>query len=148
MGSHDPFEYFKHKLWPKKRAKIKLSIWLSTTKSQEWPWFTCMQVLCHIPLESFQQGLQLCFRPQLNRRSAQRVMDFQSHGNPNFWNYGTPNLGVPRQNDIWVQGMWPSTKNIIRGEGGGFSQVQAIVSLMSPCLPMARLCTKNAPTTH
>jgi len=28
MGSHDPFEYLKHKLWPKKGPKIKLPIWL------------------------------------------------------------------------------------------------------------------------
>ncbi len=29
-----------------------------------------------------------------------------------------------------------------KGEGGGFPQVQAVVSLVSPCLPMARSCTK------
>jgi len=35
MGLHDPFGHFKHKLWPKERSAIKLSIWLLTTKSQE-----------------------------------------------------------------------------------------------------------------
>jgi hypothetical protein len=29
-----------------------------------------------------------------------------------------------------------------KGEGGGFSQVQAVASLMSPCLFVVRLCTK------
>jgi hypothetical protein len=29
-----------------------------------------------------------------------------------------------------------------KGEGGGFPQVQAVVSLVSPCLPVAHLCTK------
>jgi hypothetical protein len=35
-----------------------------------------------------------------------------------------------------------------KGEGGGFLQVQAMVSLVSMCLPVARLCTKNAPVMH
>ncbi len=26
MGLHDPFEYFKHKLWPKERPGVKMSI--------------------------------------------------------------------------------------------------------------------------
>jgi hypothetical protein len=27
MGSHDPFGYLKHKLWPKENFGVKLSIW-------------------------------------------------------------------------------------------------------------------------
>jgi hypothetical protein len=26
IGSHDPFGYLKHKLWPKKKSKVKLPI--------------------------------------------------------------------------------------------------------------------------
>jgi hypothetical protein len=33
-------------------------------------------------------------------------------------------------------------------EGGGLSQVQAVVSFMNPCMQMAYLCTKSVPTTH
>jgi hypothetical protein len=29
-----------------------------------------------------------------------------------------------------------------KGEGGGFPQVQAIVNLVNPCLPVLRSCTK------
>jgi hypothetical protein len=29
-----------------------------------------------------------------------------------------------------------------KGEGDGFPQVQAVVSFVNPCLPMARPCTK------
>jgi hypothetical protein len=43
-------------------------------------------------------------------------MGFQSCGSPNFENFGTPNFGVPRQNDIWVQAPWPSINNIIKGK--------------------------------
>jgi hypothetical protein len=34
------------------------------------------------------------------------------------------------------------------GEGSGFPQVQAVVSLVTLCLPMARPCTKSVPATH
>jgi len=37
MGSHDPFEYLKHKLWQKKGLKIKMLIWLPPIKSQDLP---------------------------------------------------------------------------------------------------------------
>jgi hypothetical protein len=35
-----------------------------------------------------------------------------------------------------------------KGEGGDFPQVQAVVSLMSPSLLVARPNTKSAPTIH
>ncbi len=35
-----------------------------------------------------------------------------------------------------------------KGEGGGFPQVQAVVSLVSPSLPMVCPNTKSAPTMH
>jgi len=35
-----------------------------------------------------------------------------------------------------------------KGEGGGFPQVQAVVSLANLCLPMACLCSKNVPIAH
>jgi len=42
MGSHGPFGYLKHKLWPKEGPIIKLPISLSITKSFKSPYFlTC-----------------------------------------------------------------------------------------------------------
>jgi hypothetical protein len=61
MGSHDTFEYLKHKLWPKEGPGVKLAVWLLTTKSRELTQFPCVQVACDILLESFQWGLKLCF---------------------------------------------------------------------------------------
>jgi hypothetical protein len=37
MCLHDPFEYFQHKLWPKERLGVKVSIWSLTIKNQESP---------------------------------------------------------------------------------------------------------------
>jgi hypothetical protein len=115
MGSHDPFRYLKHKLWPKEGLRLKLPIWFPTTKSQESPWFIFFQVACHIPLESSQQGIQLFSKPHLNRRFTKENMGLQSCGSPNFGNFGIPNLGVPRQNDIWVQ-TCGHAHNSIRGK--------------------------------
>jgi hypothetical protein len=35
-----------------------------------------------------------------------------------------------------------------KGEGDGFPRVWVVVSLVSPCLPMVRSCTKNVPIMH
>jgi hypothetical protein len=89
MGSHDPFGHLQHKLWPKERLGVKLAVWLSTTESQESIRFPCVQVACDTPLESSQQGLHLQFRLHPNRRFAEKVMNPQSCGSPNFSNFRT-----------------------------------------------------------
>jgi hypothetical protein len=114
MGSHDPFEYLKHKLWPKEGLGVKLAIWLLTTKNGELPWFNCMQVACHILLKKSWGQIQLCFTPHFNWRSIQNVMGFQSRKGPNFESFKTPHLGVPRQNDIWAMAPWLGIENTIR----------------------------------
>jgi hypothetical protein len=116
MGLHYPFGYLKHKLWPKEGLGVKLSFWFPTTKSWESPRFTCVQKMCHIPLENYRRGLQFCFRPHFNWRSTRKITDLQSRGNPNLGNFEIPNLWVPRQNDIWVQASWLGTKSTIKGK--------------------------------
>jgi hypothetical protein len=39
-------------------------------------------------------------------------------------------------------------KKYYKGEGGGFPQVWAVVSLVSLCLLMAHMCSKNAAIMH
>jgi hypothetical protein len=116
MGLHDLFEYLKHKLWPKEGFGVKVSIWLLFTKNQESPWNTCVQVTCHIALESSQQGSQLCFKSYLNQRFSKEVMALQSAKSLNFKNFKTPNLEVLGQNDIWMLPSWLITKNTIKGK--------------------------------
>jgi hypothetical protein len=84
MVLHDSFDHLKHKLWPKERLGVKLPIWLPTIKSWESTLFPYVKVAWHIPLETSWQGLQLSFKPHLNRRSAHKVMGLQSHESPNF----------------------------------------------------------------
>jgi hypothetical protein len=94
-------------------------------------------LVCDTSLESSQRGLQLWFRPHPNRRSAPEVIVPQSCGTPNLDNFDTPILGVPRQKAIWMSVYYME-------EGGGFPRIQAVMSLVSPELPVACPSTKGA----
>jgi hypothetical protein len=89
MGSHDPFEQFKHKLWPKECSRVKLAIWLPTTKSQKSTQFPYVQVACDISLKKSWRGLQLFFRHYLNQKSRDKIMGPQNCGSPNLENFKT-----------------------------------------------------------
>jgi hypothetical protein len=112
MGSHVPFGHFKHKLWPKKRLKINLTIWLSTTKSPESPWF---------PYVWHTIGKLSMKATTLAKTSFQSEVYTQSYGPPKLWEselweFRNSHLGIPGQNDIWVPVPWPNIKYTIRGE--------------------------------
>jgi hypothetical protein len=107
MGPHDLFGHLKHKLWPKEKSGIKLTIWLLTIKSQESTRFPCVHMTWKILLENFGWGLQLFFKPHLNGSDAHKVMGPQSHGNPNFGKI---------QNVIWMWALWRGTKYTIKGK--------------------------------
>jgi len=145
MGSHDPFGHLKHKLWPKERSRVKLAIWLPTTKSQESPQFPCVQVACDILLESFRWGLQLC-------------CDLISIGGLHTKLWGVTRiptlaisrfpLGSPRTKSHLDVGLVERHIIYYKGEGGGFPQVQAMVNLVSSSLPVVRPSTKSVPIMH
>jgi hypothetical protein len=148
MASHEPFRHLQHKLGAKEGPGVKLAVWLSTTKSRESTRPQCVQAECDTPLESSQGDLQVCFRPHPDRRSEQGVMSYQSLGSPNQDNFGT----ISR----FPSGS-PGTKSYLdvapvewcivyyMGEGGGFPRVRAVVSQVSPKLPMVYPNTKGAP---
>jgi hypothetical protein len=133
MGSYDPFGHLKHKLWSKEESKVKLTIWFLTTKSQESTRFPCVQVACHISLESSQWGIQLCFKPHLDQRSIEEVMGPQSYGTPNLRNFG---ILTWESQEKWHLGasLVARHRKYYKGEGVGFPQVWAMVSFMNPCV--------------
>jgi hypothetical protein len=147
MGLDDPFEYLQHKLWLKKKPKVKMSIWLPTIKSWELPWITCVQVACHIFLESSILGIQLFLKPHLNQRFSQDVMAFQSDESPNFENCGTLELGVLKKMTFGCSPI-ANHRKYYKREGCDFPQVWAMMSLMNPCMPMVHLCTTSDPIMH
>jgi hypothetical protein len=132
-----------------------LVVWLPTTKSQESTPFLCVQMACDISmtcdilLESSQWGLQLHFRLHLNQRSARKVMAPQSRKSFNLGNFGTPTW-ESRDKKSFGCGPVERCRLYYKREGGGFPQVQAVVSLMCPCYPwfilapkVLQLCTNH-----
>jgi hypothetical protein len=116
VGSHNPFGHFKHKLWSKEGAGVKLPIWLSTTKSWELPRLPSVKVAYDIPLESSWRGIQLFFKHDLSRRSSDKVMGPQKLQESQLWEFLDSHLGVPRQNVIWVLVPWPCIQYTIKGK--------------------------------
>jgi len=116
MGFHNPFGHLKHKLWPKEGSRVKLAIWLLTTKSKKSPKFPWFQVACDIPLDRSRQGLQLCSRPHFNRRSTHKVMGPQSCRNPSCKNFGTHTCESREKMPFHTKPSWRGTKYTIRGK--------------------------------
>jgi len=143
IGSHDPFEYLQYKLWSKEGPRIKMSIWLLIIKNQESPWITCVKMTFHISLKSSQRGLQLCFKPHLNCRLHKKLWASKVAR--------VPILRISRLlREKWHYDVTPMAihKEYYKGEGDVFPQVRVMVSIVSSCIAMIRLCTKNAPTMH
>jgi hypothetical protein len=141
MGLHDPFRHLKHKLWSKEGLGVKLTTGLPTIKSQESTQFPCVKVTCHLPLKSSWQGLQLCFRPHFNRRSIEKVMGPKVAGVPSLRISGLP-LGSPMTKSHLNVAPVERCKVYYKGEGGGFPQVRAMVSLVSLSCPRLVLTPK------
>jgi hypothetical protein len=141
MGLHDPFGHLKHKLWPKESLGIKLPIWFPTTKSQESPQFSYVQVACYISLKNLNKGYNFSLEVTLIRGLHIKLWAPKVTRVPTLGISGLP-LGSPETK--WHLGVSPMVRHIkyYRGEGGGFPQVRVVVSLMSMCLPVVRLCTK------
>jgi hypothetical protein len=72
-------------------------------------------------------------------------MRLQSHESPNSENFGTPTW-ESRDKLSFSAGPVAKHRVYYKGEGGGFPQVQAMMNLVNPCLPVIRL--KRAQTTH
>jgi hypothetical protein len=131
MSPHHPFGHLKHKLWPKEGSRVKLAVWLPTIKSRESTQFPCVQVAWDIPLESSQKGYNFAsnfisignlhaklWRPKVAGVSTLAISRFS---------FGS--LGTKSYLDL---GPMERCKVYYKGEGGGFSQVRAMVSLVSP----------------
>jgi len=65
-----------------------------------------------------------------------------------FWEFWDSQIGNPGTKWHLGASLVAMHKKYYKGEGGGFPQIQAVVSLVILCLPMAYPCTKNVPTTH
>jgi len=97
MASRWPFEHLSPKLWAKEGPRIKLTIWLPTTKSRESTSFWPPNWECDTSLKRSRRGLQVWFRPRYDRTWKSGLMSAQSPGTPPGTisaqfrdNFGTP----------------------------------------------------------
>ncbi len=141
-GFVGPIWNLKHKLWPKEGSGINLTIWPRPIKVRIAP---ISQVACNIALESSWRGLQLCFRHHHNQKLAHKVMAPKFVGIPTMKISGLASLGTKCHLDV---GPVANHRVYYKGEGGGFPQVRAMVSLLNPSLLVTRPNTKNVPTMH
>jgi hypothetical protein len=91
--------------------------------------------------------LQFFFKLHFNRRSVTKLWAPKVARVPTFGISGFPlgSLGTKSHLDARPVARH---KEYYKGEGGGFPQVRAVVSLFSPSLPVAPLSTKSAATTN
>jgi len=147
MASHGPFGHLQHKLWQKKRPRVKLAIWLPTTKNQEStnPGAYRQNATHHWKVleESYKFVLDLIPIKGLSRK----LWSFKVPGVQNGIVSGLL-LGSPGTKSHSNVGAVERHKVYYMGEGGGFPRVQAVVSHVSPKLPVACPSTKGAPESE
>jgi hypothetical protein len=129
MASHWSFGHLQHKLWAKEGSGVKLTIWLSTTKSRESTSSRHLIWVCDMALERSWQGLQLWFRPCCDWTLQSGVMGSQSSGSPTGTISGL-HFESPKNLCHLDVASTASYKEYYMGEGGGFPRVRAVVSLM------------------
>jgi hypothetical protein len=142
MGLHDPFGHLKHKLRPKEKSGIKLAVWFLTTKSQESPNFLAWRWCATYCWKTLDEGYNF-------------ASNLISIGGLHAKLWGPKVVGVPTLGISEVEtkchldvGLVERYKVYYKGEGGGFPQVWAVVSLVSLRSPMIRRGTKSAPIMH
>jgi len=114
-------------------------------KVGNWPDFGACRWRATRCWKTFNEKLQLRFRPHPNRRSMHEVIDSQSYKNSSLGSFGTL-LWESRDKKPFGCGPRGEVQSILYGEGGDFLQVRVMVSLVSLRSRMACLSTKGAPT--
>jgi hypothetical protein len=133
MGSHWPFEHLKYKLWPKEGSGVKLAI--------------CVKLAIKVRNQS---DLRVCKRCATYHWKAldegyNFALNFISIKglHAKLWRpkvVGIPTLAIsrlphrsPRTKSHLDVGPMERCRVYYKGEGGGFPQVRAVVSLVCPC---------------
>jgi hypothetical protein len=142
MGSHCSFGHLKHKLWAKEGPGVKLAVWLPTTKSRESTSSRHPIWDCNTALERSQRGLQLCFIPRHDQTLQSGDMSFGTPIGTISGQFRDSHLGSPEKNNHLDVASVESYRVYYKGEGGGFPQVRAVVSLVCPCCPWLVLAPK------
>jgi hypothetical protein len=147
MGSHDPFGHWNTSYGQKKGWKSNHQFDSQPLKVGSRPDFLacrwhvtyCWKILNNgydffsnlISIKGLHTRL---WAPKVTGVLIVRISRFQHRNLGTKWHLGVGPVARHKEN--------------YKGEGGAFPQVQAMVSLVNPCLPMVRSCTKNDLATH
>jgi hypothetical protein len=141
-ASHEPFGHQQHKLWSKEGSGVKLAIWLPTTKSRKSTWSRCVQVEWDTRWKALEESYKF-------------ALDLISIGGWSWalWVSKVPgvqtgtilrlHLGSPGTKSHSNAGAVGERREYYMGEGGGFPRIRAVVSQVSPRLPVACPNTKS-----
>jgi hypothetical protein len=149
MGSHRPFEHSKHRLWPKERSRVKLAVWLPTTKVGNRPNFLACRRRATYGWKDLDEGYNFALdripieglHKKLFTLKIARVLVVGISGLP---------LGSPKTKSHLDVAPMERHRYNIRGKVVASPKVQAVVSLVCPsCLwlilapKVLQLCTNH-----
>jgi hypothetical protein len=133
MSSHWPFGYLQPKLWAKEGpgVKVKLPVWLPTTKSRKLTSCRRPMTVRDMALESSRGELQHWLKPRSNRTWQLGDMSSQSLGTPIGTISGLQLGSLGKKSHLDVASA-ERCREYYKGEGGGFPRVRAMVCHVSP----------------
>jgi len=129
MALHWSFGHLQPKLWAKEGPRVKLAIWLPTTKSRESTSSRPPNWRCNMALERSRRGIQLWFKPRCDQTLQSGVMSAQSPRTPTGTISGLQ-FGSPGKKSHLDVTPTKRCREYYMGEGGGFPRVRAVVSLV------------------
>jgi hypothetical protein len=153
MGSYHPFGHLKHKLWPKKKPGVKESNWQFDSrplKVGNWPDFLAFRWRETYHWKALDDGYNFFSNLIAIRGLHRKLCAPKVVGNPVVGIFGTPTWESWDKKSHLDVAPVERHKVYYKGEGGGFPQVRAMVSLVCPsCLwfvlapKVLQLCTNH-----
>jgi hypothetical protein len=147
MGLHYPFEHLKHKLWPKEGPRVKSSIWLPHFKVENQPDFLTCKWYAAYCWKTLDEGYNFASNLIAIKGLHAKLWAHKVVGVPGVRILGL-SLESPRTKCHLDVGLMERHIIYYKGEGGGFPQIRAVVSLVSSNLPMALPSIKSAQIMH
>jgi hypothetical protein len=132
MGSHCSFEHLKHKLWPKERPGVKVAVWLLTTKFGNQPLFDIRFESATWSWKALDESYNFALDRVAIGLCSQEIWASKVLGLQPGTISGLQLESLGKNNHLDVVSA-ASCRVYYKGEGGGFPQVWAVVSLVCPC---------------
>jgi hypothetical protein len=139
MGSHCSFGHLKHKLWPKERPRVKLPP--DQKKSRIDPIYLATDNVQHTVGKLSTRATTLLQTAPRSKVCSQSYAAPKSRESRLAW-FRDSHAGVLGEKSHLDVGPVERSKVYYKGEGGGFSQVRVVVSLVCSCCPWLVLAPK------